>query len=195
MEGVDLSDGAAWTDNRTRASRAGRRAALGVPLPDRRPQLEACAAGWVRLRAGRTRGARARAGAASTGAADRAEAHARRARRDVLGSTRCAAGDDREAPLPAQQGDGGVRRSKGRRVEVAGDRRVADAVVARLPLRGNPGASPSSAAGGGVGDDRPSTRPRSASTTRSGGARSSIRSSHGRSWRRSPRRSGLGTGR
>jgi hypothetical protein len=46
-----------------------------------------------------------------------------------------------------------------------------------------------------VGDDRPSTRPRSASTTRSGGARSSIRSSHGRSWRRSPRRSGLGTGR
>src|SRR6266480_1810465 len=42
VKGVDLSDGAARTDDRTNASRAWRRTAVGVPLPDRRPRLQAC---------------------------------------------------------------------------------------------------------------------------------------------------------
>jgi enolase len=40
VKGVDLSDGAARTDNRTNASRAWGRAPVGVPLPDRRARLE-----------------------------------------------------------------------------------------------------------------------------------------------------------
>lgn len=40
-KGVDPGDGAARTDIRTNASRTRRRAAVGTPLPNRRPRLEA----------------------------------------------------------------------------------------------------------------------------------------------------------
>src|SRR5438034_2080548 len=77
-----------------------------------------------------------------------------RTRRDLSRAARRATGDDREAPLPAQQGDRSVRRSKDRRVDLAGDRRVADAVVTRLPLRGNAGAPAGAPPGGLLGNDR-----------------------------------------
>src|SRR6266516_3436522 len=63
-------------------------------------------------------------------------------------------GHDREAPLPAEQGDGGIRRSRGRRVDLARDRRMADAALTGLPLRSNPGPPTSPPPGGGVGNDR-----------------------------------------
>src|SRR5437773_614672 len=77
-----------------------------------------------------------------------------RTRRDLSRAARRATGDDREAPLPAQQGDRSVRRSKDRRVDLAGDRRVADAVATRLPLRGNAGAPAGAPPGGRLGNDR-----------------------------------------
>src|SRR5436190_16627 len=75
------------------------------------------------------------------------EPDAHRTRRDLSRAARRATGDDREAPLPARQGDRSLRRSKDWRVDLAGDRRVADAVVTRLPLRGNAGAPPSAPPG------------------------------------------------
>src|SRR6266700_340131 len=92
LEGGDPSDGAARTGLRTNPSWTRRRAVVGVPVPHGRPRLEARAAGRIRLRAGHAGGARARTRAASTGAADRAEAHARRARRGVPGAARRPAG-------------------------------------------------------------------------------------------------------
>src|SRR5438034_9846696 len=56
-----------------------------------------------------------------------------------LEPARRAAGDDREAPLPVQQGNRRVRRSHNRRTDLAGDRCLADDALTRLPLRGDAG--------------------------------------------------------
>src|SRR5919201_3319129 len=50
-------------------------------------------------------------------------------------------GDDRKAPVPAQQGDDRVRRPKGWRADLGRDRRMADDDLTRLPLRSNTGAA------------------------------------------------------
>src|SRR5579871_1148103 len=109
LKGVDPSDGAARTDIRTDTPRPSRAAAVGVPLPDRWSRLEARSAWRVRIGAGRSRCTRAGAGGASPGTPDHAATHALRARRDLSGPARRAAGDDREAPLPAQQGNHRLR--------------------------------------------------------------------------------------
>src|SRR2546430_7379544 len=51
--------------------------------------------------------------------------------------TRRAASDDRDAPLPAQQGHSGVRRSEDRRVDLARDRCLADDYLDRKSTRLN----------------------------------------------------------
>ena len=177
-------------------TRARRRGAMGVSLSDRWSRLAACAAWWLRDRAGRAW----RRSSVRWSGCD-ANADLARRRRSPSSSTctwpaRRAAGDDREAALAAQ-----LRRCAvfgDRRLgaaALAGDRRVADDDLARLPLRGNPGAPAGAPSGGRVGDDRRQPGQGRASTTRSGDGRRSIRSSRGRNSKRSPQRSGRATGR
>jgi len=87
-------------------------------------------------------GTRPRTQTSAPRAGPRRDPDTQRARRDVSRPARHRAGDDREAPLAAQQGDRAVRAHTDQRARAGRDRRLADDDPLRAPVRGHPGAAP-----------------------------------------------------
>jgi hypothetical protein len=186
---------AAGSADQTEEQGSGRGAAMGVPLPDRRPKLGASTARRVYLGAGRRGGVAARARALASTTASRGVAGPRWIGGRVPRAARRRAGDDREAALAARKGGCRLWRSTGRRTSLGGDRRLADRALSRLPLRRDPGAATGARAGRGLGNDRLEPGEARGRQPLYRGAGSSARSSPGQNSMRSPRISLPATGR